>query len=172
MASNPFFSGRIPQALSDAIEDHRKQTEESKTDVLTRALAKYINFELEESKPVIPPIQKTFDEIFRRLEALEKNKPTQKTKKEPEIKQFEIDTDNEEIISDNNSEVQILNSKETISYTGASISALNLWKQKNTLPKTYKNRETKQVFKIDFDEERSEGKKKIWRVQLIDNNDN
>lgn len=184
MASNPFFSGRIPQRLLDAIEAHRKQTGESKTDVLTRALAKYVQFELEENKPVIPPIQQTFEEIFRRLEALENNKPVEKIRKEPKIKQFEINTnkeaitnnnsndDNKKITVDNSNEIQILNSEKTIAHIGASISSLNSWKQKNLLPKTFKNKKTKQVFEIDFDEERSEEKKRMWRVQLIDNNDN
>lgn len=46
--ASPFFSGRIPQSLYDAIESYRQQTGESKTDVLTKALAAYINLPLEE----------------------------------------------------------------------------------------------------------------------------
>ena len=71
MTSNPFFSGRIPQGLYDRIEEYRQQTEESKTEILIRALAQYVNYSLEENTSPPPPIQKTFDEIFKRLEALE-----------------------------------------------------------------------------------------------------
>lgn len=44
--ASPFFSGRIPQPLYDAVIRHCEQTGESKTDVLTKALSTYINFPL------------------------------------------------------------------------------------------------------------------------------
>lgn len=47
MAVSPFFSGRIPQSLFDAVETYRQQTGESKTDVLVKALSAYINVSLE-----------------------------------------------------------------------------------------------------------------------------
>lgn len=51
MATNPFFSGRIPQALYNAIEGYRQQTGESKTDILVKALSSYIKHPLEEPAP-------------------------------------------------------------------------------------------------------------------------
>lgn len=48
MTAKPFFSGRISQALYDAISEHRQQTGESKTEVLIRALSAYVNAPLEE----------------------------------------------------------------------------------------------------------------------------
>jgi hypothetical protein len=44
MASNPFFSGRIPQELLDQVEKHVQETGESKTNILIRALAAYLEF--------------------------------------------------------------------------------------------------------------------------------
>lgn len=42
MASNPFFSGRIPQSLFDAVEAYRHENNVSKTDVLIKALSAYV----------------------------------------------------------------------------------------------------------------------------------
>jgi hypothetical protein len=41
--ANPFFSGRIPQDLFQTIEQHIAKTGESKTQVLVKALAAYVN---------------------------------------------------------------------------------------------------------------------------------
>lgn len=51
MVANPFFSGRIPQSLYDAIENYRQQSGESKTHILVKALASYINYPLEKPEP-------------------------------------------------------------------------------------------------------------------------
>lgn len=53
MAASPFFSGRIPQKLFDAIEDHRQRTGESKTDVLVKALSAYIDVPLEVHSQIV-----------------------------------------------------------------------------------------------------------------------
>lgn len=49
MSPNPFFSGRISQQLFDAVEKHRQQSGESKTDVLVKALSAYVNAPIEVS---------------------------------------------------------------------------------------------------------------------------
>ncbi|MDJ0903402.1 MAG: hypothetical protein QNJ55_31840 [Xenococcus sp. MO_188.B8] len=70
MAANPFFSGRIPQALYDRIEEYREQTAETKSEILVRALAQYVDYPLgEEEAP--PPIKQTLEEIFSRLATIE-----------------------------------------------------------------------------------------------------
>ena len=69
MTTNPFFSGRIPQGLYDRIEEYREQTAESKTEILIRALAQYVDYPLEGDAP--PPIKQTFEEIFSRLAIIE-----------------------------------------------------------------------------------------------------
>ena len=171
MASNPFFSGRIPQSLLDSIEAYRQQTGESKTEVLTRALAKYVSYELDEEKPSIPPIQDKLDEIFRRLEVLEKGKITPDNKSESIIKQLEItsdnsvitkdksNTDNLEIISDN--KVRILSTKDTVALIGKGCSSTSLgrWRRKNELPKIVNE------YQIE-----SEGKGQ-WKITKVDNAD-
>lgn len=40
---NPFFSGRIPRDLFNKIENHISETGESKTEILVKALAAYVN---------------------------------------------------------------------------------------------------------------------------------
>lgn len=69
MASNPFFSGRIPTELYQQAEKHCQETGDSKTELLIKALSSYLNF------PVAIP-GKTFvalpvevsKEMFERLE--------------------------------------------------------------------------------------------------------
>jgi len=39
--TKPFFSGRIPQDLYDAVEKHREESGETKTEVLIRGLSEY-----------------------------------------------------------------------------------------------------------------------------------
>lgn len=169
MANNPFFSGRIPQPLFDAIEDYRKQTGESKTEVLTKALAQYVKYELEEEKLSIPPIQKTFDEIFSRLEKIENELFNfVRDEKEGRIKQLEITsdnnqittTDNQKITDDNN--VKILSTKDTVDLVGKGCSSTSLarWKRQNELPKI------KNGYQI---EDAGRGK---WKITKLDNNDN
>lgn len=68
MPSSPFFSGRIPQKLLDAIENYRAVTGKSKTDVLVSALAQYVGFQLPEVEVKKVPIDEKFEEVFRRLD--------------------------------------------------------------------------------------------------------
>jgi len=67
MSAKPFFSGRIPQSLYDALEEYRQQTDESKTDVLIKALSNYVNH------PVEPPVSSQPGTVeTSRITALEK----------------------------------------------------------------------------------------------------
>lgn len=135
MASNPFFSGRISSSLFNAVEAYREQTGESKTEVLTRALAKYIGYEAKREKSSIPPIQEKLDEIFRRLEALENKKITVDNKKKLEAKQLEISNDDSLIKVDLSN--QILSTKDTVALAGKGCSPTSLrrWRKENKLPK-------------------------------------
>lgn len=68
---SPFFSGRIPQELSDRIQQHCTETGESKTQVLLNALSKYLDF------PIKPPATisisaERFDQLEQRVAELEK----------------------------------------------------------------------------------------------------
>lgn len=75
MAAKPFFSGRIPQDLFDAIEQHLEKTGESKTDVLVKALSAYV--EHPTKWPLAPQAeQKGINDS--RIEALEKSFETLK----------------------------------------------------------------------------------------------
>ena len=167
MGGNPFFSGRIPQNLYDGIEDYRKETGESKTDVLIKALAQYIGYKLEEKEPSIPPIKEKFDEIFKRLEQLERCLLTEE-KIETEIpnnsKQLEITYDNNMIISDNQS--QILSTREIVKLLGVSKASLGTWKKKGLLPKEVKG------YKLEFDHSETKPRNSFWRVRKVDINDN
>lgn len=168
MASNPFYSGRIPQSLFDAVEAYREQTAESKTDVLTRALAKYIAYELDKDKQPVPPIQEKLDEIFNRLSILEKQSITVDNREKNTIKQLEITSDKgvinsdiiKEITGDNKS--QILSTKDAVALLGkgTSPSTLARWKKENKLPKE------KNGYRIN---NKSRGK---WIITKIDNTDN
>ena len=106
MATNPFFSGRIPQALLDRIESFRKETGEGKTDILIKALAKYVGFELEKDKPSYPPIRQELNSIFVRLEQLEEivgvDKETVVTKNK---NQLELNYDTETVPPNDNSSI-------------------------------------------------------------------
>ena len=94
MVTNPFFSGRIPQGLYDRIEEYREQTAETKSEILVRALAQYVDYPLgEEEAP--PPIKQTFEEIFSRLAALE-------SKIANENRLSQLSTDNTKQLSDDN----------------------------------------------------------------------
>ena len=156
MATNPFFSGRIPQDLFDRIEEYRVQTNESKSEVLIRALAKYVEYQLEEKAPQIPPIREEFNKIYKRLETLE-NQLTEHREYLP--KQLEITVDNKVITTEKSSNIQILSTKDTINLigTGCSSTSLHRWKKQNELPKI------KNGYQI---EESGKGK---WKVTKIDN---
>ena len=156
MATNPFFSGRIPKSLNDRIEEYRKYTNESKSEVLIRALAKYVKYQLEEKAPQIPPIREEFDKIYKRLEVLE-NQLTEHKEYLP--KQLEIAVDNKVITAENSSSIQILSTKDVVALIGKGCSrtSLSRWKRQNELPKT------KNGYQI---EESEKGK---WKITKIDN---
>ncbi|MGK7898274.1 MAG: hypothetical protein AB4372_32835 [Xenococcus sp. (in: cyanobacteria)] len=156
MTTNPFFSGRIPQGLLDRIEEYRQQTNQSKSEILIKALAKYVEYQLEEKAPQIPPIREEFKKIYKRLEALE----SQLSKKETELpKQLEITDDNEVIISDNKSDYEVLSGKEVIELTGIGKSKLYGDRKKGKLPIIING------FEIDLNNYNS----RLWRVKKIDN---
>lgn len=180
MASNPFFSGRIPQSLLDSIEAHRKETGESKTEVLTKALARYVGCELDEEKPSIPPIQEKLDEIFSRLENLEKQVITLDNKDQQITQQLEIPADNSKITGDNSitteqnniakhgndnnaitfdNELRMISVKELIELIGVSRSTLSFWKKRKKLP------QKKEGYIIDYDYENSKPRNGIWIVK-------
>ena len=108
MPASPFFSGRIPQELLDAVEKHRALTGESKTDVLVRSLAKYVGYELPEVEVTEPPIRSQIDKILKRLEAVEtelgKSKQTSIQSPSPDKEQLGLQLDNSQITKDNENE--------------------------------------------------------------------
>ena len=164
MGSNPFFSGRIPQNLYDGIEDHRKETGESKTDVLIKALAQYIGYQLEEKEPNIPPIKEKFEEIFKRLEKLEKHLLSEeKVEIEPQSnsEQLEISYDNSLITDDN--KIQILPTRKITELLGVSAASLGVWKKKGLLPKEIKR------YKLEFDRSETKPRNSFWKVTKLDN---
>ena len=166
MATNPFFSGRIPKGLDDRIEEYRKYTNESKSEVLIRALAKYVDYQLEETAPQIPPIREEFEKLYRRIEAIE----SQLSKKRNKLpKQLKITDDNEVITNNDKLDYQILSSRKTIEFTGVSQQSLSMWRRNNTLPKIYQNKESKEKFEIDIDKEKSQKRNFFWRVRKTDN---
>lgn len=101
MTTNPFFSGRIPQDLYDHIEEYREQTAESKTEILIRALAQYVDYPLEGNTP--PPIKQTFEEIFSRLAIIES--------KIANYHQLSVDNNNNDnkLSTDNNKQLSVDN---------------------------------------------------------------
>ena len=180
MTTNPFFSGRIPQRLYDRIEDYRKETDESKTDVLIRALAKYVGYELEEDQPNIPPIKKTFDRIFHRLDLIEQELPTLANKeRKQDTEQLTTKPDNKAITNDNKSTKdsdkaainndnsqpsQILSTREVLELIEISQSTLSSWKRQGKLPNTCGK------YEIDFDHSESKPRNSFWKIRLINNN--
>ena len=77
MASNPFFSGRIPPDLYQHVEKHCKEVGESKTEILIKALSTYLNLPIpstgENSTISAPEVNKEmFEALEKRIEFLEK----------------------------------------------------------------------------------------------------
>ena len=164
MGGNPFFSGRIPQNLYNGIENYRKETGESKTEILVKALAQYIGYKLEEKEPSIPPIQEKFDDIFNRLEKLEKHlfhEERVKTELTNNLKQLEITYDNNAIISETKS--QILSTREIVELLGISRASLGVWKNKGLLPKELKG------YRLEFDHSETKPRNSFWKVTKLDN---
>ena len=176
MPSNPFFSGRIPPELLDAIEKHREITGESKTDLLIKALSQYVGFQLEEKEPELPPIHDKLDEIFRRIEKLEKsvfseskniaegkNSNTDNYPSQIEIDVNNKTTDNNLKTSNTETNRLELSSKELAKLLNVSQPTVSTWKKKNVFPKTYKE------YEIEFDRERSKLRADLWIVRKTDN---
>ena len=70
MASNPFFSGRIPQELLAQVEKHIQDTRESKTNILIQALAAYLNFPIQLSSPSNSTLEKRLNDLEQQVEKL------------------------------------------------------------------------------------------------------
>jgi hypothetical protein len=69
MASNPFFSGRIPSELYQQIEKHCEEVGDSKTEVLIKALSAYLNFPIIiPGKNVVAATPEITKEMFEKLE--------------------------------------------------------------------------------------------------------
>lgn len=71
---NPFFSGRIPQDLLNKIEQHITETGESRTQILIRALAAYVNhpIEIRESSVSRSVSLEMFAKLEERVASLER----------------------------------------------------------------------------------------------------
>ena len=176
MTANPFFSGRIPQGLYERIEEYRKKTNQSKTDILIRALAQYVEYKLED-QPSILPIQKTFDEIFQRLDLIEKELSTLTHKeKKQSTKQSIItfdnksitndnkiprDSDKNAITNDNRQPSQILTTREVLELVKIGKSTLSSWKKQGKLPNTFGK------YEIDFAHSETKPRNSFWKVRLI-----
>lgn len=166
MPASPFFSGRIPQELLDAVEKHRALTGESKTDVLVRSLAKYVSYELPEVEIVEPPIQLQIDEILQRLEAIETeleiNRKVPAQNSNPSKKQLGLQLDNSEITQDNKDEnTKILTTHEALEVVGIGRSTLSEWKTRKLLPRE------RNGYRIDFDHSDKSPKQSFWKVTKL-----
>ena len=195
MTTNPFFSGRIPQGLYHRIEEYRKETDESKTDVLIKALAKYVEYELEEDQPNIPPIQKTFDEIFQRLDLIEqelstlahkeKKQDTEQLTKTPDNKTITTDNkqlespDKKAITTDNkplgySDNFVITNDNSQSSQILSTREVLELVEISQSTLSSWKRQgklpNTCGKYEIDFDHSETKPRNSFWKVRLIDNN--
>lgn len=80
MASNPFFSGRIPQSLFDAVEEYRQENNVSKTDILIKALSAYVNLPLETRSVQVGGDNSRIESLENRVANLEKLLTTQQSK--------------------------------------------------------------------------------------------
>lgn len=80
MASNPFFSGRIPQSLFDAVEEYRQENNVSKTDILIKALSAYVNLPLEARSIQVGGDNSRIESLENRVANLEKLLTAQQSK--------------------------------------------------------------------------------------------
>ena len=73
MASNPFFSGRIPPELHRSVEKHCEETGKSKTEVLINALSSYLNIPAPDKNNEKSEVTKEmYDSLVTRIDKLEK----------------------------------------------------------------------------------------------------
>lgn len=70
MASNPFFSGRIPQELLDRVEKHVQDTRESKTNILIQALAAYLEFPIQPNNLSNSTLEKRLSDLEQQVKKL------------------------------------------------------------------------------------------------------
>jgi len=91
MASNPFFSGRIPQSLFDAVEEYRQSHNVSKTDVLIKALSAYVNLPLEVRSTQVGGDNSRIESLENRVASLEKLLTVQQSKLPETDGQMSID---------------------------------------------------------------------------------
>jgi hypothetical protein len=98
MASNPFFSGRIPQSLFDAVEEYRQSSNVSKTDVLIKALSAYVNLPLKARSTQVEGGNSRIESLENRVANLEKLLTAQQSKIPEADGQMSID----DIQPDNN----------------------------------------------------------------------
>lgn len=68
MATNTFFSGQLPPALYERIEQHVAETGESKTQVIVNALSNYLNHPVIQITPVASDTINILAERFNALE--------------------------------------------------------------------------------------------------------
>jgi hypothetical protein len=102
MASNPFFSGRIPQELHEKADEYCKQTGKRKTELLIEALSTYLNFPI--ATPAtnfsLQPVEVT-RQMFTALEERVKNlEDLMKASQISVITCDNSDNNNESIVSD------------------------------------------------------------------------
>jgi hypothetical protein len=114
MSARPFFSGRIPQSLHDALEEYRQQTNESKTEILIKALSTYIEHSIETPTSYggaeasrIEVLEKKFEVLKQEMCALREmlvtpsNSPALEHRKEETVEQISLIL-KENVIKDDN----------------------------------------------------------------------
>lgn len=73
MASNSFFSGRIPPELHQNVKDYCKESGKSKTQVLIEALSKYLNVPIQDRNDKNDEVTKEmYNLLIKRIEKIEK----------------------------------------------------------------------------------------------------
>ena len=92
MASNSFFSGRIPPELHQSVRDYCKESGKSKTKVLIEALSNYLNIPVQDRNNKNSEVTKEmYNSLVIRIENLEKSLANSKV----------INNDNQVINTDN-----------------------------------------------------------------------
>lgn len=72
MASNSFFSGRIPPKLHQSVREYCKESDKSQTDVLIEALSNYLNLPVQDKDNKSGEVTKEmYNSLVERIEILE-----------------------------------------------------------------------------------------------------
>lgn len=191
MAASPFFSGRISQALFDHIERRIKETGETKTEILTQALAIYTGFDLPDIKegqqsPLMQKVEQLSLEvkaIKKRIKEIESFQDQQKQtpskiEEAPYIKEklqeteisrqttnlLPLFSDNSRDNTSDNQEsanVQILNTKQATKLLGIG--------SNSTIPSWYRKRELPKIIdgkKLEFDH-KEEQRGFFWKITTL-----